>query len=129
MTSRLNARKESDGNTVGDEEESWAVDGDRCLKWHAGDQGAFGVKWSVGDVIGLVCNREENQILVSVDGDFSAPTTLPSCLTRTSLLTPSTLPSLPPVGWWSRPWARTRGCLRIGRGRRCSRPWRVGGGP
>ena len=66
---------------VGDDKESWGVDGDRVRKWHCGDQGPFGRAWSKGDVIGLACELPPvtcsggsgGRILVSVNGDFSPP--------------------------------------------------------
>ena len=67
---------------VGDDKESWGVDGDRVYKWHDGDQGPFGCAWRKGDVIGLACELPPvtfsgggggGRILVSVNGDFSPP--------------------------------------------------------
>ena len=69
----------SDG--VGDDKESWGVDGCRVRKWHGGDAGVFGRIWRSGDVIGFACKlpapnaagSQRGQMLVSVNGDFSPP--------------------------------------------------------
>ena len=64
---------------VGDDKESWGVDGDRVLKWHGGEQGPFGRAWRKGDVIGLACELPpverdgRGRILVSVNGKFTPP--------------------------------------------------------
>ena len=63
---------------VGDDEESWGVDGDRMLKWHRGDGGRFGSAWRRGDVVGLACDLQPaggggGRLLVSVNGDFAPP--------------------------------------------------------
>ncbi len=63
----------SSGNGVGDDGPSWAVDGHRVLKWHAGPQGPFGGQWRVGDVVGLACDLRAGRILVSLNGDFAPP--------------------------------------------------------
>jgi hypothetical protein len=60
------------GMGVGDDKQSWGVDGDRVQKWSNGCVG-FGTVWSKGDVIGLACDLLQLQISVSVNGDFSAP--------------------------------------------------------
>jgi hypothetical protein len=43
---------------AGDDDLSWAVDGDRMSKWHgvAGAQQPFGTQWRAGDVVGLACD-------------------------------------------------------------------------
>ena len=53
----------SDG--VGDNEESWAVDGARKFKWHDGTA-AYECEWKVGDVVGLACDLEKMQTLISI---------------------------------------------------------------
>ena len=72
---------EYSGEGVGDDKESWGVDGDRMRKWHSGDQGPFGSAWHKGDVIGLACELPpvegafggRGRILVSVNGKFTPP--------------------------------------------------------
>ena len=60
------------GQGVGDDSNSWGVDGARVRKWFAGST-KFGSKWRNGDVIGLACDLESLEMLVSVNGAFSAP--------------------------------------------------------
>ena len=57
---------------VGDDEHSWAVDGARQLKWHNGTT-AYACTWKEGDVVGLACDLERGQVLVSVNGSFAPP--------------------------------------------------------
>jgi ankyrin repeat protein len=66
--------KSSDG--AGDDAWSWAVDGARLLKWHDGRSEAYGSKWIVGDVIGVVVDMRTAgcaTLSVSVNGSFAAP--------------------------------------------------------
>ena len=72
--------RESGGKGVGDDGESWAVDGVRRRKFHkpgegtaAGEEMRYEGTWQDGDVIGLCCDLVLGQILVSVNGDFGAP--------------------------------------------------------
>ena len=61
---------------VGDDANSWGVDGDRGVLWHCGQAGQYLEKWHVGDVIGLACDlskQSDVQIFVSVNGNFSHP--------------------------------------------------------
>jgi hypothetical protein len=72
---------------VGDDAESWAVDGESAAKYHRGgpsdvaDQRCpFGGKWRAGDVVGLACDvaggnsvAAGGRILVSVNGDWATP--------------------------------------------------------
>jgi hypothetical protein len=61
------------GDGVGDDDQSWGVDGTRQKLWHGGPGGEYGAKWQEGDVVGLACDLERGQILVSVNGSFEAP--------------------------------------------------------
>ena len=68
------------GEGVGDDANSWGVDGDRGALWHCGQAGQYFGKWHVGDVIGLACDLSKQTnvewrgiIYVSVNGDFSHP--------------------------------------------------------
>ena len=54
-TREFESREVARGEGVGDDAWSWAVDGVRQLKWHGGDRGSYGCKWSVGDVIEAQC--------------------------------------------------------------------------
>ena len=52
---------------------SWAVDGARQHRWHEGGMLEYQCKWKEGDEVGLVCDLESMQMLVSVNGSFEAP--------------------------------------------------------
>ncbi|KAJ1492128.1 ankyrin repeat-containing domain protein [Baffinella frigidus] len=58
---------------VGDDDQSWGVDGTRQLLWPGGGGGKYRAKWQEGDVVGLACDLARGQILVSVNGSFEAP--------------------------------------------------------
>jgi len=58
---------------VGDDAASWAVDGICRVKWNAGKQQAYECQWKKGDVIGLACDLQKMQMLVSVNGSFLPP--------------------------------------------------------
>ena len=78
------------GIGVGDDAESWGVEGDRARKWHQGDAGAFGSFWQTGDVVGLAVDLTDDagggggggQLWASVNGDFAAPHGLAFTLPR-----------------------------------------------
>ena len=62
---------------VGDDADSWAVDGVRQFKWHKGtkgsSKGSYKARWEEGDVIGLCADLRLGQMLISVNGSFAAP--------------------------------------------------------
>jgi len=66
------------GGRVGDDEHSWAVDGgddsqyNQCAK-HNGESKAYECVWKTGDVVGLACDLDGMQVLVSVNGSFAPP--------------------------------------------------------
>ena len=69
-------REDPRGDGTGDDMWSWAVDGERQKKWHEGDQGAYGSKWAVGDIIGFALDMRTAGAAVfsvSVNGSFAAP--------------------------------------------------------
>jgi hypothetical protein len=69
-------RRDSEGIGAGDDSLSWAVDGVRQLKWHDGEDGAYGSVWSVGDVIGFALDMRTARaciMSVSVNGSFASP--------------------------------------------------------
>ncbi len=75
MTSGFIARQESNGEGVGDDDHSWAFDGQRQQKWHAGPS-AFGSQWRDGDVVGFAAdmtNMDDITLSLSVNGCFDAP--------------------------------------------------------
>ena len=75
-TREFESREDAGEEGVGDDAWSWAVDGVRQLKWHEGNKGAYGCKWSVGDVIGFSLNMRTAgaaTLSVSVNGSFAAP--------------------------------------------------------
>jgi hypothetical protein len=61
------------GGRVGDDEHSWAVDGDNKRSMHKGEDKAYECKWKTGDVVGLACDLDGMQVLVSVNGSFAPP--------------------------------------------------------
>jgi len=63
----------STGEGVGDDDNSWGVDGARRRQWHNGPINEYGASWKIGDVIGFACDLDQNQIHVSVNGSFEAP--------------------------------------------------------
>ena len=69
----------SSNEGVGNDAHSWAVDGERQLKWHNRKfQGFFDEKtypctWQTGDIIGLACDLDVMRMHVSVNGSFAAP--------------------------------------------------------
>lgn len=75
-TQGFELREDPRGEGTGDDSRSWAVDGERQKKWHDGDQGAYGSKWAVGDIIGFALDMRTAgaaAFSVSVNGSFAAP--------------------------------------------------------
>lgn len=58
--------KHRDG--VGDDPTSYAYDGHRVVKWHAGKE-KYGISWDIGDVIGVCINLEDRVIEYYHNGD------------------------------------------------------------
>ena len=58
---------------VGDDAVSWAVEGLSQIKWNKREQEAYECQWKEGDVIGLACDLQAMQMLVSVNGSFASP--------------------------------------------------------
>jgi hypothetical protein len=61
------------GGGVGDDEHSWAVDGKNQRAYHKGQRKAYACKWKTGDVVGLACDLDGMQVLLSVNGSFAPP--------------------------------------------------------
>jgi hypothetical protein len=61
---------------VGDDEHSWAVDGENHQARHKGERKAYECQWKTGDVVGLACDLDGMQVLVSVNGSFAPPNSL-----------------------------------------------------
>ena len=54
---------------VGDDSLSWAVDGENQYTKHNGESGEYKCdKWKEGDVIGLACDLDKMEMLVSLNG-------------------------------------------------------------
>ena len=70
--SSFEAVRGSSGGGVGDDEYSWAVDGARQLRWHNG-KSEYTCFWKEGDVVGMACDLDKRQVLVSVNGSFEPP--------------------------------------------------------
>ena len=58
------------GIGVGDEPNSWGVDGQRQKKWHNEVADSYPCQWKKHDVVGLACDLEKRQIFVSVNGNY-----------------------------------------------------------
>jgi hypothetical protein len=62
------------GGRVGDDEHSWAVDGGYWQRaTHNREEKPYTCKWKTGDVVGLACDLDGMQVLVSVNGSFAPP--------------------------------------------------------
>ena len=61
-----------DGKGVGDDNQSWGIDGARRLKWHNG-KAPYEMSWYRGDVVGLACDLVRNEVWVAVNGSWAAP--------------------------------------------------------
>merc|ERR1711904_59930 len=61
---------EQTGDGVGDDQESWGLDGVRKSKWFDGPAD-WKCEWKVGDVIGLAANMDKGKIAVSKNGSWS----------------------------------------------------------
>jgi hypothetical protein len=66
------------GGRVGDDEHSWAVDGGNDSEYnqcavHNRESKPHRCKWKTGDVVGLACDLDGMQVLVSVNGSFAPP--------------------------------------------------------
>ena len=59
---------------VGDDSLSWAVDGENQYTKHKGERGEYKCdQWKEGDVIGLACDLDKMEMLVSLNGSYEAP--------------------------------------------------------
>merc|ERR1719453_1780598 len=58
------------GEGVGDDSNSWALDGARKCKW-GGDMSPWACSWDVGDVVGLAANIDSGKIAVSKNGSWT----------------------------------------------------------
>ena len=59
---------------LGDDAASWMVNGMASVAIHNGEEKPYACdKWKAGDVVGLACDLEAMQMLVSLNGSFDAP--------------------------------------------------------
>eukprot|EP00931_Biecheleriopsis_adriatica_P105532 TRINITY_DN80095_c0_g1_i1.p1 TRINITY_DN80095_c0_g1~~TRINITY_DN80095_c0_g1_i1.p1 ORF type:complete len:407 (+),score=76.55 TRINITY_DN80095_c0_g1_i1:39-1259(+) len=58
------------GSGIGDDDNSWGVDGVRKVLWTKGETQPWDCVWSVGDVIGLAVNVELGKVAVSKNGSW-----------------------------------------------------------
>jgi len=58
---------------VGEDNQSWSFDGANKCKRHQVSE-KVDIEWKVGDVVGLACDLDSMQIMVSVNGSFSQHT-------------------------------------------------------
>lgn len=70
---------------VGDNAASWAYDGARQLKWHAGKSEAYGDAWQQGDVIGVFLDVDVGVLSFSRNGATLGPAFLDVDLAAASL--------------------------------------------
>jgi hypothetical protein len=56
------------GDGVGDDSSSFAFDGSRSLKFHAGTEDAYGQSWKVGDMLGCQYEAATGRISYSLNG-------------------------------------------------------------
>jgi hypothetical protein len=61
------------GGRVGEDEHSWAVDGENHRARHKEEDKPYRCVWKTGDVVGLACDLDGMQVLVSVNGSFAPP--------------------------------------------------------
>jgi len=69
LTLQLGSLKEK----VEDDAVLWSVNGADQIAWNRGEKQAYECKWKRGDVIGLACDLQAMQMLVSVNGSFAPP--------------------------------------------------------
>jgi hypothetical protein len=75
-TQGFEASDDAQGQGVGDDDKSWAVDGFRKQKWHSSKCSQFGSPWSNNDVIGFAIDMRQADaavMSVSVNGSFQPP--------------------------------------------------------
>lgn len=70
-TSEFKAEDDYSGDGVGDDNDSWGVDGTRNVKWHGGETTAWGCSWATGDIIGIAANVATGKMAVSKNGSWS----------------------------------------------------------
>ncbi|XP_045464164.1 ryanodine receptor isoform X4 [Harmonia axyridis] len=58
------------GRMIGSDENTWAFDGYNMKKWHGGLCEPFGVKYTVGDVVGCFLDLFDNNISFSLNGEL-----------------------------------------------------------
>ncbi len=51
-------RADAKGDGVGDDAYSWAYDGNRLRKWHAGEFAYSNTRWKSGDVVGVLLDLD-----------------------------------------------------------------------
>jgi len=74
VTADFESTQKYSSEGVGDFSNSWAVDGNRGKKWHVKKE-IYGTRdmWQINDVLGLACDLDKRQILVSVNGSYKSP--------------------------------------------------------
>jgi hypothetical protein len=61
------------GDKMGGDEHSWVLDSESQKAWDKGHSKKYECKWRTGDVVGLACDLDGMQVLVSVNGSFAQP--------------------------------------------------------
>lgn len=62
----------SQGHGVGDEANSWAVDGQRMVSWFEGCR-SWGGAWKAGDVLGMLADMDRRVLAFSLNGQWLPP--------------------------------------------------------
>ena len=60
-------------NGLGHDNKSWQVNGKAQIAMYDGEEKLYECAWNPGDVVGLACDLDKWQVLVSVNGSFEAP--------------------------------------------------------
>ena len=58
---------------LGDDNQSWEVNGKAQIAMHDRQEKPYESTWNPGDVVGLACDLDKWQVLVSVNGSFEPP--------------------------------------------------------
>lgn len=66
------AGNDEEANGVGDDQHSWAFDGNRCQKWNGGSSN-WGKRWRTGQTLGCAVDIDKGEISFSINGVWRKP--------------------------------------------------------